>query len=68
MAWKRKKSQITTSRDRFCGDTEIREKARWQSYRAFFILGGNCAFLLGVLAKSDVLTWFFDGEFVVESW
>jgi hypothetical protein len=26
------------------------------------------AFLQGVLAKTGGRTWFFDGEFVVESW
>jgi hypothetical protein len=38
------------------------------SYRAFFIWAGDCAFLLGVLAKTVVSTWFFDGEFVVDWW
>jgi len=29
---------------------------------------GGLAFLQGVLAKPGAKMWFFDGEFVVESW
>ena len=33
-----------------------------------FFLEGVFAFLQGVLAKTGGKTWFFCGEFVVESW
>jgi hypothetical protein len=33
-----------------------------------FIFPAIYAFLLGVLEKTRGGTWFFDGEFVVESW
>jgi hypothetical protein len=31
-------------------------------------IAGISSFLLGVLAKAGCRTWFFDGEFVVDSW
>jgi hypothetical protein len=33
-----------------------------------FLFGGVFAFLLGVFEKVGGRTWFFGGEFVVESW
>jgi hypothetical protein len=33
-----------------------------------FFFEGVFAFLQGVFEKVDGKTWFFDGEFVVESW
>jgi hypothetical protein len=35
---------------------------------AIFLSVADFVFLQGVLAKTGCETWFFDGEFVVESW
>jgi hypothetical protein len=35
---------------------------------SYFFFGEFFAFLLGVFEKAGGKTWFFGGEFVVESW
>jgi hypothetical protein len=47
------------------------ERQGWRrsfSFSGIFLLRGQTAFLRGVLRKCVFLTWFFDGEVVVDCW